>query len=273
MRPTPRAGKGLLVGGVAVYVAALLGLVLTGNTALRYTADHGGTRPLWLMWTPVVAGLVAAVLLAPRKPAADPFTGTEPRRIALQAWTLAGLAAAFAVGYYLSPRGDLWFLGLKLALLLLTPLAVVRVSWREWSTVDLQGRWLRPIAVVAVYIGLTSVLTPWSGQPAPLVVLLTVFLVNSALEEVFYRFWLQTRLESLYGRWPAIVVSALLWAVWHAAIQGGNGVALDLASVVANQGVTGLFLGYLWSRHRNPWVLILAHGLVNAPIAMIIASV
>ena len=268
-----RTGRTLLLGGVAVFAAALLGLLRTGHTELRHSADHGGTQPLWLMWTPVVAGLVTAVLLAPKKPAADPFTGTEPRRIAVQAWTLAGLAAAFAVGYYLSPRGDLWFLGLKFALLLLIPLAVVRVSWREWSTVDLRGRWLRPMAVVAVYIGLITVLMPWGGGTAPLVVMLVVFLANSALEEVFYRFWLQTRLESRYGRWPAIVVSALLWAAWHVAIQGGNGLPLDLASVVANQGVTGLFLGYLWSRHRNPWALILAHGLVNAPPGMIIASV
>ncbi len=265
-----RTGRALLVGGIAVFAAAVLGLVLSGHTALRYSADHDGARSLWQLWTPVAVGLLVAVLLAPKKPAADPFAGTEPRKLTVQAWSLAALGAAFAVGYYLSPRGDLWFLGLKLALLLAIPLAV-GATWREWSTVDLRGRWLRPLLVVTVYIGLLSVLTPWSGAAVPLSVIAVVFLVNAALEEIFYRFWLQTRLESLYGRWPAIVVSALVWAAWHAAIQGGAGLPLDLASVVANQGVTGLLLGYLWSRHRNPWLLLLAHGLLNAPPAMLVA--
>ncbi|GAA4034924.1 hypothetical protein GCM10022247_70360 [Allokutzneria multivorans] len=266
-----RTGRALLVGGIAVFVAAVLGLVLSGHSVLRYSADHDRTRALWQLWAPVTVALLVAVLLAPKKPAVDPFTGTDPRTLAVRTWSLVVLGAAFAAGYYVSPRGDLWFLGLKVALLLVIPLAVVRVTWREWSTVDLQGRWLRPLLVVTVYIGLITVLTPWSGSAAPIAVLAVVFLVNAVLEEVFYRFWLQTRLESLYGRWPAIVVASLLWAVWHVGIQGGGGLPLDLASVVANQGVTGLLLGYLWSRHRNPWMLILAHGLVNAPPAMLIA--
>ncbi|WP_113701154.1 CPBP family intramembrane glutamic endopeptidase [Nonomuraea lactucae] len=33
--------------------------------------------------------------------------------------------------------------------------------------------------------------------------------------EIFYRGWLQSRLEVLYGRWPAIVASSLLFAAMH----------------------------------------------------------
>ncbi|WP_327588433.1 CPBP family intramembrane metalloprotease [Nonomuraea sp. NBC_00507] len=45
---------------------------------------------------------------------------------------------------------------------------------------------------------------------------LATLLTASVLEEIFYGGWLQTRLEVLHGRWPAITFSALLFAAMHA---------------------------------------------------------
>jgi hypothetical protein len=33
--------------------------------------------------------------------------------------------------------------------------------------------------------------------------------------------------------------------------------------LLVNQGVLGLYLGYLWSRYRRMWPLITVHGAVN----------
>jgi len=102
-------------------------------------------------------------------------------------------------------------------------------------------------------------------DPVTLVAVLAVgFLLNAVLEEVFYRRWLQSRWEAVIGAWPAIVLSSLLWASWHVALQGRGDLPLDLAAVFVNQGVTGLFLGFLWSRYRRMWPLLVVHGLVNS---------
>jgi uncharacterized protein len=102
-----------------------------------------------------------------------------------------------------------------------------------------------------------------------LATLALVFLLNSLLEEVFYRRWLQTRWEHLLGRWPAIVLAALLWAAWHVGIAGTGDLPTDLASVFVNQGVLGLFLGYLWSRYRAMWPLLVVHSAMNAAPTLI----
>lgn len=35
-------------------------------------------------------------------------------------------------------------------------------------------------------------------------------------------------------------------------------------NVLANQGVSGLFLGFLWLRYRVMWPLLVIHGVWNA---------
>ncbi|WP_342775101.1 CPBP family intramembrane glutamic endopeptidase [Nonomuraea diastatica] len=92
---------------------------------------------------------------------------------------------------------------------------------------------------------------------------LITLLTASVLEEFFYRAWLQTRLEALYGRWPAILASALLFAAMHVSHINPEAIGVGIASVVAAQGMFGLMQGYLWARYRNIWVIILIHTIVN----------
>ncbi|WP_232787166.1 CPBP family glutamic-type intramembrane protease [Planococcus sp. MB-3u-03] len=56
---------------------------------------------------------------------------------------------------------------------------------------------------------------------------------------------------SFLGTWPAICVSALLWAVWHVTIQSAGTIDVTIANSIANHGLMGLFLGLLWSKYRN----------------------
>ena len=73
--------------------------------------------------------------------------------------------------------------------------------------------WLGPAIVIVVwgYLFFYSPLTDtdlsgyeeWDRAELALVALYT-FLTAGVLEEIFYRVILQTRLEELWGRWPAI---------------------------------------------------------------------
>ncbi|MFB8274992.1 CPBP family intramembrane glutamic endopeptidase [Nocardia colli] len=264
-----RTGDILLAAGILVFVAAIVTLIWTGHTALRYSADNDDTVPLWVICLTVFGGLAVVWLVPPKRD--DELLPSDPRTTR-QAWWLFALGLAFAVGYYLSPGGDTWFLGLKLALLLAIPLLFRLVSWREWYRVDIRGRWLRPMPAVLVFLALFTLFGhEYTGARPDLIALLAVFVLNAMLEEIFYRVWLQTRLEASYGRWPAIVLSALLYAAWHVTIHGGNGFGIDLATTLVHLGGYGLFLGYLWSRYRNPWLLFLVHGIINAPIPMLAA--
>ncbi|GAB3831545.1 CPBP family intramembrane glutamic endopeptidase [Kribbella italica] len=252
----------VLAGGVLVYVVAVVVLVATGNTEVRYTGDSDATQPMWLRWIPAAVGILLIRLTPPqleRQPG-----GVPDRR---QAWILTGLAIAFAVLLKVFGLFEVW----KLLLLLLVPLAVFR--WlggkptAQWPTAT---RWA-PALPVAAWLLLTYVgpLAQESSRPdlaalELVVTMLVVFLINSVLEEVFYRRWLQTRWEQLLGPWPAIVIASLLWAAWHVGIQGSGELGVDLAGAVVNQGVFGLFLGYLWSRYRRMWPVITVHGAVNA---------
>ncbi|MFE9576495.1 CPBP family intramembrane glutamic endopeptidase [Nocardia sp. NPDC006044] len=264
-----RTGDMLLAAGILVFVAAVVTLVWTGHTALRYSADNDNTLSLWAICLTVLGGLAVARLVPPKPD--DGLLPGDPRTTR-QAWWLFTLGLVFAVGFYLSPGGDLWFLGLKLALLLAVPLSFRLVSWREWYRVDTRGRWLRPLPAMLVFLTLFTLFGhSYTGARPDLIALIAVFTLNAMLEEIFYRVWLQTRLEKSYGRWPAIALSSLVFAVWHVTIHGGNGFGIDLAAAVVHIGGYGIFLGYLWSRYRNPWLLFVVHGIINAPIPMLAA--
>lgn len=264
MRITGRAA--VLGAGLSVFAGSALLLVLTGHTGVRYSADHDGTVPLWSRSVPALVG-VALVLLTP---AARPEPARPgPAGVRVQAWLLAGAALAFAVVLHLMP-GETAYLVAKLALLAALPAVLLRRS--RWSPTPPDARWA-PVAPVAGWL-LVSYATPLAppavDDPAAdgvlvlLAALVVGFLANALLEELFYRRWLQARWEVLVGPWAAIVLSSLLWAVWHTAIQGRGDLLVDLASAVLNQGVTGVFLGLLWARYRRLWPLLVVHGAVNA---------
>ncbi|WP_194835686.1 CPBP family intramembrane glutamic endopeptidase [Nocardia sp. XZ_19_369] len=267
-----RTGGLLLTAGVSVYLAAVVTLIATGHTMMRVSATSDETVALWTAGLTVAGGLAVAWLVPPKRRDDVLLPTADSRAIERQAWWLLALGLGFAVAFYLSPGDHLWFTGLKLLLLVAIPLLFRLVAGREWYRVDTQGRWLRPMPTVVTFLALFTLFKgPYTGAPPDLIAVLGVFLLNAVLEEIFYRVWLQTRLEATVGRWPAIVVSSLIFAAWHVKIHGGNGFGIDLAATFVHVGGYGLFLGYLWSRYRNPWLLFLVHGIINLPIAMIAA--
>ncbi|MFI2712527.1 lysostaphin resistance A-like protein [Micromonospora sp. NPDC018662] len=273
-RRHPRAGHAVLVAGLALVAVAALWLAATGDTGIRYSADHTDTVPVWTRWIPALVG-IALIRLIP--PPSDPRwpDPVAPWREAVPL-LLAGVAFAAIMPLL---GGEPAYTVLKLALLLGVP-AGVFLAARRWPPRWRPGpppagaahRW-GPALPVVVWLML-SYATPlaaptsdWGRAMTPVelvVTVLVVFAINALLEEVFYRRWLQTRWESLLGRWPAIVLASLVWAAWHLAIQGTGRPGLDLAMLAVNQGVLGLFLGYLWSRYRRIWPPLVVHGALNA---------
>ncbi|HEK9103969.1 CPBP family intramembrane glutamic endopeptidase [Bacillus cereus] len=280
----PKVGK--LIGGISMLVILLssLWLIWIGETNIRYSGDHKGTMPFWNKWIPIIVGILLIRFLPFHHKNYNPLQQFESRRIMIQAVVLFLSGSLFTICLltmnFEGMSFQLWFMIFKIALLLFTPLMLLLFYQSNpkkerpkpvKSTVN--TRWYRftPLIIIIIwgYFNFFSVFsTPFVSvrmDPTILIsILLVGFLINSVLEELFYRVWLQTRLELLLGTWPAILFTSFLWASWHIAVHGSGHWDVDTATVIANHGIVGLFLGYLWARYRRVWVIIIIHGLINA---------
>lgn len=266
-----RRGAVVLAAGTAIYGGALLVVAFAGDGRLRYTADNADTVPMWHPWIPTVVGI--ALVLLNRHPPAPPACDAIGKRVRVEAVALLALALCFTVLLDVLGPQEPRYTVLKLGLLLCGPAAVFAVTRRWTQTPARQERragWLPLLPVIGwstchLLLSATRPAGESGMEPLTLVVVVVIgFLLNAVLEELFYRRWLQSRWTVLLGGvWPAIVLSSIVWASWHIAIQGGGDLLADLANVIANQGVTGLFLGLLWQRYRVLWPLLVVHGLMN----------
>lgn len=285
---TTRPGAIVLVAGLATIAISAVVLLLTGDGQVRYSADHGDTVPFWHRWVPAVVGIALIRLMPSRttRLAVPEAAGRRTGTGRIESLVLLAAAVLFATGLRLAGGGEPAHTLLKLPLLLAVP-AVLFWAVRRRSGVHVRGehdgavtpwrRWGPTVPVVAwlVLAYASPIAIPARGVPensdlATLTATVAVvFAVNSLLEELFYRRWLQSRREARLGAWPGIVLASLLWAVWHIGIQSTGSLSVDLASAAVNQGVQGLFLGYLWSRYRMMWPLLTVHGAMNVAPTMI----
>ncbi|WP_235436417.1 CPBP family intramembrane glutamic endopeptidase [Arthrobacter sp. RIT-PI-e] len=185
---------------------------------------------------------------------------------------LVVLAALFPLVTVAVPlMGETYVLG-KLILLMIVPavlmLAVrgsVSITWGRDSS-----RWWAPAIVIVVWTLLSQVA---SWNPGfDLAGLDVAFVLTAAIataitagvgEELFYRRWLQTRLEALLGGWPGIVVTSVVFALMHLGSHGTGAPLLDVARVIVVQGSFGLFVGVMWWRYRNLTAIIVVHIISN----------
>jgi membrane protease YdiL (CAAX protease family) len=213
---------------------------------------------------------------------------------------LASAATGFAIWRFPLPLWgatdflqDIWYVvPFKLILLLAIPLIV----YRRWGYrfADLGYGWrLTPksglVLLVCYGIGffinagrLNEIATGWETHPSvealarSAIGIVLPFLMAGIPEEVVYRGLLQTRLEALWGRIPAILVSVLLFVAWHIPTRyflahSVEGEAGDLGSVLIGTGipvgVVALILALAWDRWRNLPALIAIHsGIDTIPI-------
>ncbi|MEU0566231.1 CPBP family intramembrane glutamic endopeptidase [Nonomuraea sp. NPDC005983] len=269
--------------GLAVFVLAYAWLLATGNTAISASSDPGASRiSLWAALLPPLTAIVAARLVGPKAEPPAPLAGLPGSRLRSEAWVLVGAALLIALVAPAARSLGLVYPLVKVLLLLVVPLVAMRLirgDGPKARAIPAPVTWLAPLPAILAWFLLSQVgplavpLTQQLPDPVSLVVgSLVTLLTASVLEEVFYRAWLQTRLEALYGRWPAIMASSLLFALMHSSRMTSDAPLLGLATIVAFQGVFGLMLGYLWSRYRNIWVVVAIHTIMNLALVPLLLA-
>lgn len=226
-------------GGLAWYqfAAVLFFIILTAYTALGFHRLIPASAANIPLWTPLMQ--------------------------AVGNWGEANLPAP----YFTSPRNSLVnpvsYLVLPLVVLVLLRANVPSLGF---------GPGHRSLWVILLWCGVEFVL--WgirilSGTLAPLrlvQVLISNFLQNGFFEEFLFRGALQTRLRILIDPAWALVLSALIFGLWHLgantrALNGDwvGGVALSIRS----QAVLGLVFGIIFMRTRNLLASSVVHTVLN----------
>jgi membrane protease YdiL (CAAX protease family) len=145
--------------------------------------------------------------------------------------------------------------------------ALGRLHWQDWLTPSVDGLYHTPEswgwgvltpALLLVRIAVNAV--------AGLIVVSTLAL----FEEIGWRGWLLPRLTGLMSERRAVVISSVIWAVWHvpyalAGIQRLEGVPAGWTALVVPAGIfgSGLVIGWLWLRTQSLWIVAIAHGALN----------
>ena len=75
------------------------------------------------------------------------------------------------------------------------------------------------------------------------------------IEELIFRYILQTRLEFTFGIWPALIISSILFGAMHS----GYGTFLQ----VVMTSIAGLMIGYMYVRTRSLSLITVTHGITN----------
>lgn len=152
-------------------------------------------------------------------------------------------------------------------------LSVVAVSndgtlpWQAWLTPDKDGLYHAPPERnwgILTTSGLISRIL----QNAIIGILLVSIL--AFFEEIGWRAWMLPRLVNRFNLRAAVLVSSLIWALWHVPfvlggihhIEGTPMVALLLLNPLGHIGA-GNVLAWLWIRTRSIWIISLAHGALN----------
>lgn len=267
----------LVAVGLGVFLLAGLTVLVTVGGRIRPSSDPGSPST-HVGWGWLAAAVLLAVCAATSRRLRP--TQSEPGpRIGADLAVLLACAMAFPLVMRLPvpwAPGD--YVLVKVVLLLAVPALVL---WWTHRRVGPGVRWVRPrlsrAALTGALLGIVAhqaitQLGPGAATAdlsrydrTTLVVAATATALTASIgEEVFYRYWLQTRLEALFGAWAGILTTAVVFGLMHLASHtAGYGLGLGTAIVVANQGVSGIVLGYLWSRYRRLWMPILLHLSVN----------
>lgn len=102
-----------------------------------------------------------------------------------------------------------------------------------------------------------------------LIAALFINLIPALGEEIGWRGWLLPKLLR-FGAWPAIMLSGVIWGLWHAPVillgynYPGTPGWLALLAMVAFTTVMGGVFGWLRLRGGSVWPAALAHSSLNA---------
>jgi len=265
-------GFWVIGAGAVLWVVSFATLLVVSPLGTAVSSDPGVEAiAYWVTLLPSAIG-IALVLLIPQRSRARTAVVKERRPFAMTTVVLLLLAAAFPFASATIPlQGELYILG-KLILLIMIP-GVILLLVRESVQIDFRksaARWWAPAIVIVVW-AIVSQVAPWNPtfdiaglDPAFVVTAAVATAVTAGVgEELFYRRWLQTRLEAGLGGCSGIVIASLVFALMHLGSHGTGDFFIDVARVIVVQGSFGLFLGIMWWRYRNLVANIIVHVFAN----------
>lgn len=270
----PRASAALTVLFVLLFIASAVIVALQSPEGIRLSADPGSpTTPLWAALLPAVAGTALALVLPPRR-RPQPVVVDRRRDFGITTSVILVIAVAFTLLGWLLPLSQEDLILMKFVMLIVIP-AIVIGLWRRAVRIDRRGgawRWWAPAIVIAAWMVLSEFM-PWV-QPfdagaydlQTLIIGAVATAITASIgEELFYRRWLQTRLEAIAGPWLGMAIASLLFALMHLTthVGGSSNLLLDVAQMIVFQGSLGVMLGIMWMRYRNLAAIILVHLIAN----------
>lgn len=210
-------------------------------------------------------------------------------------YIIAGYALGLVIANFPAPllgatqfNQDLWYSGVfKIFLLLIIPGYLYFIRWNYQIKDVTLG--LRPtlktvlatafMVVLGFFLNashlkpLGNTIDTFSDAPLRLTLGIVMPLFTAALpEELFFRGYLNTRLEKKWNRFSAAILSTLLFTAWHLPSRfllskGVEGQAGDWGQVILHTGVPVFIIGFIfalhWSRYRNIILLILTHWAID----------
>jgi membrane protease YdiL (CAAX protease family) len=203
-----------------------------------------------------VAGTALLLCLVPRALPRPRGAGVRADLIPIGLLYLAVVALmrlAF-VGFTTDHVGGL-FLSFAAALLLGVVGPIYVTVWRrhgELSDLGLRlGNWRETGALALLFVGIQFVLTLWGydlPEPVDWVPLLVMALVVGVFETVFFRGFIQTRLESAFGPVRGIGASAVLYGLYHVGYGMGGSELLFLTGL-------GIVYAVAFAQTRSAFIL------------------
>lgn len=251
------------------------------------TAPPAATQRVWTVFVGYAGALVASALLGYLAIGGVTLIAALRQRAAQGAWMSPPMALAFAQRLTAQPVGALataLATALALAAFALIPASLsaellvdrlrlgARPRWFAWGVLTAWG--LRGIADVTQGLMQLLHVEPRGplramqrvGDPArPGLTLLAVLILGVAVaagEELFFRGYVQSRLDKRWGPLGAVAVTAALFAAAHAGDPAQA--AFSLAA--------GVFLGWASARAGTIRVTLVAHALHNTVAVLALAS-
>lgn len=210
-------------------------------------------------------------------------------------YIIAGYVLGLVIAYFPAPmlgatqfNQDLWYSGVfKILLLLIIPGYIYFIRWNyqiKNLTLGLRPTLMTFLATAfMVVLGfflnashlkpLENTVDTFPDASLRLAMGIIMPLFTAALpEELFFRGYLQTRLEKKWNRVSAALVATLLFTAWHLPSRyllsrGIEGQAGDMGQVILQTGIPVFIIGFIfamhWSRYRNIILLILTHWAVD----------
>lgn len=233
---------------IAAFVAATFGLSIALSLVIGLTGGHK---------SPLILGAYLSMFFPAVSVLAVNLTMNEPPQIRWDRFSVKYLPAA------------LFLIPCVLHVVMLPLMATIGggLRWQDWLTPQPNGLYQAPpslgwgaltIQKLVAHIVLNAVIG----------VAIVSFL--AFFEEVGWRAWLLPRLMERMDARYAVVVTGIIWALWHVPFELSGILHIDGISpmklgLVLPFGTlaTGLILGWLWLRTESIWLVSIAHGALN----------